>query len=279
VAAALRDFCVSGFTTFPDAIPVAKEQCAGTRAEGRRRCPFASAPSSTHCSEGSEPHASDLSPSGCAVSGALGGAPRSAIALALARQVAARPAALHRPCVPLDRIRPALAGRVHRLALRRSLPAWHLRLQPRRPSLELAGRVLCVRRQRHRPLPAFHAYRRHRLSRPARDRVPGAAAARSAVDRLVAARGPPVRRRMHLRRRRRRSRVEPHRTLAACAGLGWADRPARSRRSDRAALPRRVSTLDLRLRARPQPLGLARRRLRGVHDSRVPAVPPRQRRE
>lgn len=34
---------------------------------------------------------------------------------------------------------------------------------------------------------------------------------------------------------------------------------------------------DLRPRARPRPLGAARRRVCGVHDARVPAVPARQR--
>ena len=39
----------------------------------------------------------------------------------------------------------------------------------------------------------------------------------------------------------------------------------------------RYPTGHLRPRARPQPLGAARRRLRGVHDPRVPAVPARYR--
>ena len=39
-----------------------------------------------------------------------------------------------------------------------------------------------------------------------------------------------------------------------------------------------ISALDLRLRARPQPLGAPGRRLRGADDARVPALPPRRRR-
>jgi hypothetical protein len=108
----------------------------------------------------------------------------------------------------------------------------------------LACFLLCLLGQRQRPLSAVHARRRTRLLGAARHRLSGAAAARVAADRLVAARDPAVRDRRDLRRQRRQR-------------LGRPDRPARLRGRGRAALPRRVPALDLRARARPQPIGSA----------------------
>ena len=62
------------------------------------------------------------------------------------------------------------------------------------------------------------------------------------------------------------------------AGAGWGarvHRHPRARRRRPAALQGSLPAGDLRPRARPQPLGAACRRLRGVHDPRVPAVPAR----
>ena len=213
------------------------------------------------------------------VSGATRRAPGATITLALAGQVAARHPPPLRPRVPLDRVCPALAGGVRGAAVRRPLSARDLRLQPRCDPLDLARGLLRLRRKRHRPLPALHARRRSRLSGAARDRLPGAAATRAAADRLVAARHPAVLRGRHLRRRRRRHRLERNPPLVGRTRLGRPDRPARPRRGARAALPRRVPPLDLRPGPRPQPLGAARRRLRGADDARVSAVPRRQRRE
>ena len=58
-----------------------------------------------------------------------------------------------------------------RAALHRPLPARHLRLQRRRPALDVASRVLRLQRARHRPLPAVHARGRAGLPGAARDRL------------------------------------------------------------------------------------------------------------
>ena len=77
--------------------------------------------------------------------------------------------------------------------------------------------------------------------------------------------------------------------VAVFAGGAWAagrrhrpavrrrrpDRPARPLRRRHAALHRPLPEVPLRLRARHEPLGLPRRRLRGADDRRLPAVPAR----
>ena len=66
--------------------------------------------------------------------------------------------------------------------------------------------------------------------------------------------------------------------LVVVLRLGRADRAARARRRGRAAVPRRLPALDLRPRARPEPLGAPRGGVRGADDARVPALPARRRR-
>ncbi len=90
--------------------------------------------------------------------------------LAVARQVAARDPALHRARVPLARVRRAERDRVLRDPVHRPVPALDLRLQRRRAALDVAGRVLLLRRARHRPLSAVHARRASRLPGDARGR-------------------------------------------------------------------------------------------------------------
>ena len=69
------------------------------------------------------------------------------------------------------------------------------------------------------------------------------------------------------------------RPLVAGPHLHRRDRPAGVRLGARAAVPRRVSPLDLRLRARPEPVGAARFRVRGVDDAGISALPGRCRRK
>ena len=80
------------------------------------------------------------------------------------------------------------------------------------------------------------------------------------------------------RRRRRRRDLAGELERVSVLRTGRPHRPPRLLRRDRSALPRRLPTIDLRPRARPQPLGAARGRVRGADDARVPAVPPRPRR-
>ena len=214
-----------------------------------------------------------------AVSRTSGGASRPALALAVARQVAARAAALRGALLPLAGLRAALGDGVRRAPARRELSARDLRIQRRGAALDVAGLLLRVLRERHRPLSAVHAGRRSRLSGPARGRVSGRPAPRLAADRLVAARRAAVPGRRDLRRRRRGRLAGERDALVVVRRLGRPDRPARARRGRRAAVPRRLPALDLRLRARPQPVGAAGRRLRGADDARVSAVPARRRRE
>ena len=67
------------------------------------------------------------------------------------------------------------------------------------------------------------------------------------------------------------------------SGDGWLyarrrpDRPACALRRSRAAVHQQVPAAALRLRARPEPLGRPRHRVRGPHDRHLPAVPARRR--
>ena len=158
--------------------------------------------------------------------------------------------------------------RVLHRALHRPLPAQPLRLQPRRAPLDVARRVLRLRRERHGPLSAVHARRRRRLPGAARDRLSRDAAARSAAARLVARRDPALHRGLRLRRRRVRCRRH---------ALGRPDRSHRAVRGRRAAVHGLVPAAALRLRARAEPLGDSRRRVCRGDDARVPAVPRRPR--
>ena len=193
--------------------------------------------------------------------------------LALARQVAARDPALRRARVPLDRVLPAQRGRVLRDPVHGPLPAVALRLQRRRPSLDVARRLLHVRRARDRPLSAVHVERRRGLPGLARRRVPRAPVAGPRPREVVAARDPAVPRRRGVRGRRQLARVEG-RALGLDLGRR-AHRAARPDRGRRLAVHRALPARCLRPRARPRPLGAPRRRLRGAHDRRLPAVPAR----
>jgi hypothetical protein len=77
--------------------------------------------------------------------------------LALDREVAPRDPPLHRAHIPLDRVLDPERRRILRDPVHRSLPARHLRLQRRRPALDVARRLLHILGARHRSLPAVHA--------------------------------------------------------------------------------------------------------------------------
>ena len=201
------------------------------------------------------------------------GASRPALPLALALQVAARPPPLRDPGLPLAGLLRSLRRRLRQGAVHRALPARDLRLQRRRPAVDVARLLLLLRRERHRPLSAVHARGRARLSGPARDRVSGLAAEGLQAARLVARRDSAVHRRRGLPRHRCRVRVDRR-----VAGQPRPDLHPRLRLGARAALPRCVPTLDLRLRARARPLGPARERVCRRDDAGVPAVPRRPRR-
>ena len=81
--------------------------------------------------------------------------------LALGREVAPRDPALHRARVPVADAARALRRRVLRDPRDRPLPARDLRLQRRSAAVDVARRVLLLRRARHGPLSAVHARRRH----------------------------------------------------------------------------------------------------------------------
>ena len=154
----------------------------------------------------------------------------------------------------------------------RPVSAGDLRLQRRRPPLDVAGRLLHLRRARDRPLPAVHAGRGAGLSRDPRRRVPGAAVARPRAREVVAARDPAVPDRRRVRRRRRLRLAR----RALELGLGRRpDRPARADRRRRAPVHDALPARHLRPGARPRPLGAPRRRIRRADDGRLPAVPPR----
>src|SRR5207253_8904297 len=122
---------------------------------------------------------------------------------------------------------------------------------------------------RHRPLPAVHDGRGAGLSGAARDRLSRAAAPRPAADRLVAARLRAVGHRRAAVRRRR--------------GLGplrrWRRRCPDPRRRTAAAVQEPLSARRFRRNDGLQPLGRARGHLRAAHDTAVPAVPARSRRD
>ena len=123
--------------------------------------------------------------------------------LALARQVAPRHPALHRARVPLDRVLDPDARRGLRDPLHGPLPARDLRLQRRRPALDVARLVLLVLGERHRSLPAVLARRGAGLPGAAPHPLPRAAEP-LALARQVAPRHPapdpgrPLRRRLGL---------------------------------------------------------------------------------
>ena len=103
------------------------------------------------------------------------GASTHAQPLAVAGQVAPRHPALHRAVLPVDRLRRRHRHRLLRDPLHRPLPARDVRLQRRRPALELAGGLLRHERARHRPLPALHASAAEPTTRPrSTSRIPSA---------------------------------------------------------------------------------------------------------
>ena len=71
-------------------------------------------------------------------------------------------------------------------------PARDLRVQRRRAALGLAGGLLRLRRERHRPLPAVHPRRAPGLPGPPRDRPPRAALPRPGPGQVVAAGDPAI---------------------------------------------------------------------------------------
>ena len=117
---------------------------------------------------------------GCPLPGDGGrGARPGPLALALAREVVPRDPALVRARLPLGGVRRADGRRLLRDPLHRPLPEGALRLQRRRPAVDVARRLLRDERDRYRPVPAVLAGRGAGLSGAARDSVPGAALARA----------------------------------------------------------------------------------------------------
>lgn len=205
-----------------------------------------------------ESHAERMRPTDLPLSGQRRRAARAAVAVAVDVQVAARAAAFPHPHPALAGVRGLRRGVLRRRRLRRSLPAPSLRLQPRGHALVLAGRLLRLRRERHRPLPTVLPGRRAVLPGPSRGRLSRASAQGPGVGRMVDRRPSPVpdRRGLHGRGRDRRGR------LARRWDLGRLDRPVGAGGGRVAAGPRQLSALDLRPGARPRPLGAPGRGLR-----------------
>ena len=134
---------------------------------------------------------------------ARGRAPARSEPLAVGREVAARDPALRRARVPVAHLPRAHDRRVLRDPVHGPLPARDLRLQPGRAPLDVACRVLLVRRARDRPVPALHARRRPRLPGTTPRRLPGATLARSRPREVVAPRDPAVHPRRDLPRKLR----------------------------------------------------------------------------
>src|SRR3954451_25255664 len=182
--------------------------------------------------------------------------------LAVAREVAPGDPALHRARVPLDRVLLHLARVAGDDPVHRPLPARPVRLQRRRPALDLARGVLLVQRARDRPLPAVQPAGRRGLPGAAGRRVPRPPVARPRARQVVVARHPAAPDRHGPQRRRLRRR---------------ADRPAGVLLRGRAAVHRQLSAQHFRLHHEPEPLDRARLRVRRPDDRPVPAVPARQR--
>ena len=112
-----------------------------------------------------------------------------------------------------------------------------------------------------------------RLPSPARSRIPRVALPRARARQVVAARAAALPGRRRLCRRRLGS-LDGH-WQRLDVELGRPYRIARLLCGRRPALHWPLPEVPLRLRARDEPLGLPRRRLRGADDRRVPAVPAR----
>ena len=154
-------------------------------------------------------------------------------------------------------------------------PRVPVRLQCRRTPLELAGRVLRVRRPGHRPLPAVHPGP-GRLPGRDRRRVPRTPVPRPGAGQ-VAAGGPAPARRRSDRRRPPAVPVDQHRLVhrpPAHRRL-LVPQPARRRRRSLPAGHRYVPARPLRPTDGHQPLVLPGAHLRRPDARRVPAVPPR----
>ena len=156
----------------------------------------------------------------------------------------------------------------------RALPEGDLRVQRRRAALDVARRVLLVRRPRDRPLPAVHARRGARLSCAPRSRVPGDALAWPRARQVVAPRDPAVPPGRDLPRERLVRGVACRRPLLERRLLRRPHRAPRPLRRGRAPLHHALPARDLRFRARTRPLGRAGGGLCGADDRSLSAVPP-----
>ena len=193
--------------------------------------------------------------------------------LALAGQVVVGHPPLRRAGVPVAGLLRHERGCVLRHSLHRPLSAEHLRVQRRRPAVELAGGLLRVRRPRHRPLPPVHAARRAGLPGTPRGRVPRTPVAGTRAREVVAARDPALHRGRPARRWRRVCAA--HRARPA-GGVGFGPhRHPGARRRSAAPVHRSLPAAALRPRARPEPVGAARRGVRRPDDRPLPTVQPR----
>src|SRR4051794_19734302 len=203
------------------------------------------------------------------------------VPLAVAGQVAAVDPALHRALLPVGGLLRGRCDRVLRDPVHRSLSAELIRLQRRRAALELAGALLQLRRQRHRPLPALHPRRGPGLPGAPLRALPGATVPGAGAGEVVAAGHSAVHRGGHLRRwravagnPRRDAQQLGQRLGRRCRP----DRPAGADRRDRAAVHRPLPQAAVRLRPRYGPVGAPRGGLRGADDRPLSTVPARPRR-
>src|SRR5919109_972480 len=201
------------------------------------------------------------------VSRSARGAARSGLEpVALARQVDPDHSARDRPRVPVDCLRRPDDHRRLRDPLHGAVSARYLRLQRRRPALGVARQLLLVCGARDRPVSALHPRPCAGLSGDAGDSVSRTAVALARAREVVAARDPALPPRRDLPGRRSAGAARPL--------LGRSGCPARPLRRRRAPVHDPLSARNLRLRARPRPLGAARRRVCRTDARRVPTLPP-----
>ena len=179
--------------------------------------------------------------------------------LAVVRQVAARHPARDRARIPVDRVRRAEHRRVLRDPVHGALSAHAVRVQRRRAALDVARLASTLRRDRHRPVPAFTL---RWSDYPATSRSTTRSGSRAGSCSSSGGCS--------------RSRSTSSLRSSSAARYCGARPAARPVRGGGAPVHRPLPALDLRFRARDEPLDAARGDVRGADDRPLPALPARR---